>query len=129
MPADLARRLVAHPRWSWCEGMRNVLGWRRMDEPAGDWLDDLGAWQSGDPRDGTGLVSPPDLTDAATQGCLVRVYLGALDRLPASHPWTVAQRDEFHRRLGAALCDESGITLAVALLDAWAVLDARGGGE
>lgn len=67
----VARELVAHPRFAWSEGMRNVLGCRRVDEPSGDWLDDMGEWLYGDPRDGTGLVSPPDLADAATAGVLV----------------------------------------------------------
>jgi len=96
---ELARRLVAHPRWTWRPGAKAVgrrglpAAWFRVEEPvgrlSGEWADAV-----------------PDLADAATAG----VLLGMLGR-PTTIPcgWVL----DWHR--GGTL----GEAAARALLSAW----------
>lgn len=66
---DLARRLAAHSKWRWMAGMRAVHDSdpRSYRLVFGAWaLDDGPRFRSPMPTEGM----TPDLSDAATQGCL-----------------------------------------------------------
>ena len=70
---QLARRAVACKRWRWMPGMRTSEGWRviRGSTESGCWAYDENPenWQVADNRLEDGTL--PDLTDAATMGCLL----------------------------------------------------------
>lgn len=81
----LAREWVALRGWRWMPGMRDDRGWRIVaDTPTLGllWCDGRGSIQRG-----KGRLDVPDITDAATIGCLValtREITGA--RLTCSDP-------------------------------------------
>lgn len=60
---ELARRLVAHPRWEW---RRGAIAQGRRGLPDA-WFRVIGEWSE----------DPPDLTDAATGGVLLGMLPGA----------------------------------------------------
>ena len=72
---QLARRAVACKRWRWMPGMRTSEGWRviRGSTESGCWAYDENPenWQVADNRLEDGTL--PDLTDAATMGCLLAI--------------------------------------------------------
>ena len=69
---DLARRAVACPGWRWMPGMLDTDGWRILrgeDEDAGASLSNAAGEMMHDRS--LSLRVLPDLTDAATLGCLL----------------------------------------------------------
>ncbi len=72
-PADLARRAVACPHWRWMPGMRYVVPRDAPMEPIVGRVPDLVRGWTSYP----GML--PDLTDPATQGCVVAMLDSAYD--------------------------------------------------
>jgi len=69
---DVARRAVACPGWRWMPGMLDTDGWRILrgeDEDAGASLVNASGEMMHDRS--LSLAVLPDLTDAATLGCLL----------------------------------------------------------
>jgi hypothetical protein len=73
---DLARRLVAHPKWAWAGGML----WGHGDPATRDWC--WGRWPDPPAPDG----SIPDLADPATRGCLQAMLYEAGEGIVAVVP-------------------------------------------
>lgn len=108
---DLARRAVASPRWRWKIGMIGIVDGVRMlvmevnseDAPSG-WRGIPSLWRRLDGQPGMapfgvyyGSLTPgwcasvwddalPDLTDSATLGCILALYLDARSVLAAPDP-------------------------------------------
>lgn len=125
---DVARRLVAHPKWQWRAGtrvhddhgdfgrIRTSIGGRILI----DWESAEGQQRTWDPISASQSLLP-DLEDPGTSGVLTFLWLAAIsDRSRRLAEMTVAQRDEMHRYIGAAMCDPEGITAAEAMLGLWA---------
>jgi hypothetical protein len=111
MSDDLGDRLRSHPRWRWCEGMRDRRGVRIVD---------LELW------DGT---EPPDLTDPATAGVMLGLLadMGLLsDVVRQDGAWIVAV-DLPEDGLQGWIGDTMGEAAGWAMLAAWDALPAAGG--
>lgn len=108
---ELAQQLIAHPRWSWREGMLDVSGVRVVD---------LDLWKA------EGAL--PDLSDWATAGALLGVLAetGLLtDVVLQDNEWIVAVNMPVEGLQGWA-ADELGAAVGYALLAAWGVLGTEG---
>jgi hypothetical protein len=82
--ADLARRAVAAPGWRWLPGMLTSTGLRvlRVDDDGYTvgYKESMGyIWTLGND-------ALPDLTDAATRGCLLELIRMGIVRQPNSAP-------------------------------------------
>ena len=124
-PPDLARLLVAAPRWRWVQGMRGIWSYDETDNDAPMYwgCDDrrgfvsCGPLGDGSPECNGGSI--PDLADPATAGCLLAMLV-ADD--PASG-WGVSCGPDVGWR--ATSCEHDiggesmGTALAAALLACW----------
>jgi hypothetical protein len=112
---DLARRLVACPRWRWVPEKR----WVQVRAAPLDTI--IGRIQDRRPRDGMDVPNGavPDLTDPATAGCL----LAMLVAVDPGAGWGVSCGPDVGWRATSCAHDLSGATcgeaLARALLVVW----------
>lgn len=114
---DLARQLAAHPKWKWGRGMLAICG-NRLERVVCTADDGRGLLC------GTDTTCPehyPDLSDAATIGCLIAMLGG--DMIWISNSTTVYDKDGSHQEWtvtrGHALGPLRGRTLGEALARAW----------
>ena len=90
---ELGKRLVASKHWRWMPGMLTLCG-IRLNEGGSDYI--IGH-RSGPTKDGGGWVDTvdldgiyPDLSDAATKGCLLQLVREALNKPISSVVYSAA---------------------------------------
>ncbi len=118
---ELARRLAAHPRWTWRRGAREL----RLDEAGTQvgefiYIDDAGAGLQAEGW--RGVAGVPDLDNPATCGCLLAMLHDATvtacvstERLPDGWLVGLGLGPEDQAWEGSSL----GEALALALLALW----------
>lgn len=116
MSQELATKLVACPQWRWMPGMawvRNAPGAQSLSSMQGRCASQMDCDQMP-----SSMI--PDLTDAATVGCLLAMLGASLLSIGSALPagWLVLTRhggDRVHQNGGATL----GEAVARALLAVW----------
>lgn len=114
MNIDLAQQLIAHPRWSWREGMRASDGVRVVD---------LELWTAGDVL--------PDLGDFPTAGAMLGMLaeIGMLsDVVVQDEDWIVAVELPDSGLQGFA-AESLGEAAGWALINAWGAMPLPGDAE